>query len=65
MLGGIVFFTHQLGSFLGIWLGGYLYDLMGSYDPVWWIGVALGIFAALIHWPIEDKPVTRPVSVVS
>lgn len=62
MLGGIVFFTHQLGSFLGIWLGGYLYDLMGSYDPVWWIGVALGIFAALIHWPIEDKPVIRPVS---
>ena len=65
MLGGIVFFTHQLGSFLGIWLGGYLYDLMGSYDPVWWIGVALGLFAALIHWPIEDKPVMRPVSAVS
>jgi MFS family permease len=65
MLGGIVFFTHQLGSSLGIWLGGYLFDTTGSFDPVWWIGVALGIFAALIHWPIEDKPVMRPVSAFS
>ncbi len=60
LLGGIVFFTHQLGSFLGIWLGGYLFDLTGSFEPVWWIGVALGLFAAAIHWPIVDKPVARP-----
>ncbi|MEE8365003.1 MAG: MFS transporter, partial [Gammaproteobacteria bacterium] len=51
MLGGIVFFSHQLGSFLGVWLGGVLYDRTGSYDVVWWIGVALGIFAAVVHWP--------------
>lgn len=56
MLGGIVFFSHQIGSFLGVWLGGYLYDLYGSYDTVWWLGVALGIFAALVHWPIVEAP---------
>jgi MFS family permease len=61
MLGGIVFFSHQIGSFLGVWLGGYLYDRFGSYDPVWWLGVALGIFAAVVHWPIQEKPVERPV----
>jgi len=61
MLGGIVFFSHQIGSFLGVWLGGYLYDHFGSYDTVWWLGVALGIFAAIVHWPIQEKPVERPV----
>ncbi len=61
MLGGIVFFTHQIGSFLGVWLGGYLYDIYGSYNPVWWLGVALGIFAAVVHWPIKEKPVDRPL----
>ena len=59
MLGGIVFFSHQIGSFLGVWLGGYLYDRFGTYDPVWWFGVALGIFAAIVHWPIQEKPVER------
>jgi MFS family permease len=59
MLGGIVFLSHQIGSFLGVWLGGYLYDLYGSYDPVWWLGVALGIFAAIVHWPIREAPVER------
>ena len=60
MLGGIVFLSHQVGSFLGVWLGGYLYDKFGSYDPVWWLGVALGIFAAIVHWPIQERAVDRP-----
>ncbi|WP_442935590.1 MFS transporter [Nitratireductor sp. CH_MIT9313-5] len=59
MLGGLVFFSHQIGSFLGVWMGGYLYDRFGSYDPVWWLGVALGVFAAVVHWPIREKPVER------
>ncbi|MDX3927330.1 MAG: MFS transporter [Shinella sp.] len=60
LLGGVVFLSHQIGSFLGVWMGGYLYDHFGSYDPVWWLGVALGIFAAIVHWPIEEKGVQRP-----
>jgi MFS family permease len=56
MLMGIVFFSHQVGAFLGVWLGGRLYDQTGSYDVVWWIGVALGIFAAVVHWPIQERP---------
>jgi predicted MFS family arabinose efflux permease len=59
LLGGLVFLSHQIGSFLGIWLGGYLFDHYGTYDPVWWIGVALGIFAALVHWPIQERQVER------
>ncbi len=54
---GIVFFSHQVGSSIGIWLGGYLYDTTGSYDVVWWAGVALGLGSALIHWPIDEKRV--------
>lgn len=62
MLGGMVFFAHQLGSFLGVWLGGFLYDRSGTYDVVWWISVALGIFAAVMHWGIKEEPVTRLVA---
>ena len=51
---GIVFLGHQLGSFLGAWLGGYVYDATGNYDIVWWIAVALGIVAAALHWPIRE-----------
>ena len=61
---GIVFLSHQLGSFLGVWLGGYLYDRTGSYDLVWWTGVGLSIAAALIHVPINERPLRRvlPIS---
>lgn len=59
MLGGFVFFSHQIGSFLGAWLGGRLYDSTGSYDIVWWIAVALGIAAAIINLPIREQPVAR------
>ena len=56
---GLVFLSHQIGSFVGVWLGGYLYDRTGSYDPVWWLGVAFGIAAALIHMPIDERPIRR------
>ncbi|MCJ8140687.1 MFS transporter [Falsirhodobacter halotolerans] len=52
---GIVFFSHQLGGFLGVWLGGALYDLYGNYTLVWWIGVGVGAFSALIHLPIRER----------
>ncbi len=56
---GIVFFGHQVGAFLGAWLGGTLYDASGSYEVVWWMAVALGVFAGLIHMPIREAPVRR------
>ena len=56
---GFVFLSHQFGSFLGVWLGGYMFDRSGSYDVVWWLGVALGLFAALVHLPINERPVAR------
>lgn len=59
MLGGFVFFSHQVGSFMGVWLGGLLYDRTGSYDIVWYISIALGIFAALVNWPIREHPIQR------
>ena len=59
MLGGFVFFSHQIGSFLGVWLGGVLYDRTGSYDIVWYITIALGIFAGLINLPVREAPIQR------
>ncbi len=52
---GIVFFSHQLGSFLGVWLGGALYDLHGDYTLVWWVGVGVGLFSAIVHLPIREQ----------
>ena len=58
---GIVFFSHQLGSFLGVWLGGALYDIYGTYSHVWWVGVAIGAFSAIVHLPIkENRTVAAP-----
>jgi predicted MFS family arabinose efflux permease len=59
MLSGFVFFSHQVGSFLGVWLGGYLYTLQGSYSTVWLITIALGVVAALVNLPINEKPIAR------
>lgn len=56
---GIVFFSHQVGAFFGAWLGGLNYDLQGNYDGVWLLSIALGLLAALIHWPIGDRPLPR------
>ncbi|HEY2189712.1 MAG TPA: MFS transporter [Caldimonas sp.] len=62
MLGGFVFLSHQVGSFLGVWLGGRLYDATGSYDVVWWIAVALGVLAALVNLPINERAILRPAA---
>lgn len=59
MLFGFVFFSHQVGSFFGVWLAGRLYDATGSYTAMWWISIALGLFSAAVHWPIQEKPVAR------
>jgi MFS family permease len=59
MLAGIVFFSHQVGSFLGVWLGGYLYTSTGSYDMVWGIAIALGVMSGLINLPINERPLVR------
>ncbi|MDT8991024.1 MFS transporter [Curvibacter sp. APW13] len=59
MLGGFVFFSHQIGSFMGVWLGGYLYDRTGSYDVVWYMAIALGVFAALVNLPVRESAIAR------
>lgn len=59
MLFGFVFFSHQVGSFMGLWLAGRIYDVTKSYDLMWWICIGLGLFAAFIHWPIREKPTAR------
>jgi predicted MFS family arabinose efflux permease len=60
MLSGFTFFSHQIGSFLGAWLGGKLYDTTGSYDIVWYLSIALGIVAGLINLPIDEREIKRP-----
>ncbi len=59
MLGGFVFLSHQIGSFLGVWMGGKLYDATGNYDLVWWIAVALGLFAAIANLPVKERAIER------
>jgi predicted MFS family arabinose efflux permease len=59
MLSGFVFFSHQIGSFMGVWLGGLLYDRTGSYDIVWYIAIVLGVFAALVNLPVRETPIAR------
>jgi MFS family permease len=62
MLGGFAFFSHQIGSFMGVWLGGYLYDKTGSYDIVWYISIGLGVFAALVNLPVREAAIERAAS---
>ena len=59
MLSGFIFFSHQIGSFMGVWLGGFLYDRTGSYDIVWYIAIALGVLAALVNLPVRETPIHR------
>ena len=61
---GIVFLSHQVGGFLGVWLGGLLFDRTGDYTIIWWIAIVLGLVAALIHWPIDEKAVVRTAPTV-
>ncbi|MEM5469096.1 MFS transporter [Celeribacter marinus] len=59
---GIVFFSHQLGAFLGVWLGGRLYDIYGNYTAVWWVGVGVGAFSAIVHLPIKEVPLGQRIA---
>ncbi|HUD34898.1 MAG TPA: MFS transporter, partial [Variovorax sp.] len=59
MLSGFVFLSHQVGSFLGVWLGGFLYDRTGSYDIVWYIAIGLGVLAGLVNLPIRENAIAR------
>ena len=59
MLFGFAFFSHQVGGFLGVWLGGLVFEHSGSYNPVWWLSVLFGVLSALINLPIVEKPAPR------
>ena len=61
MLSGFAFFSHQVGGFLGVWLGGFVFERTGSYDTVWWLSVLFGVLSAVINLPIVEKPVERPI----
>jgi MFS family permease len=63
MLYGFAFFSHQVGGFLGVYLGGVLYEAYGNYNLVWWLSIALGVASAVINLPIEERPVERPIAV--
>jgi MFS family permease len=65
MLGGFVFFSHQIGSFMGVWLGGYLYDVNGNYQMVWYLSIALGVFAALVNLPVREAPLQRKTAIAA
>jgi MFS family permease len=56
---GMVFFSHQIGSFMGVWLGGRIYDQTGSYDGIWWAGIVVGVLAGIVHIPINENPLAR------
>ena len=59
---GIIFLSHQLGSFVGVALGGYFYDIYGSYELVWWVGIGVGAFSAIIHLPVKETPIDQRIS---
>ncbi|WP_118133334.1 MFS transporter [Oceanicella sp. SM1341] len=59
---GVIFLSHQIGGFLGVWLGGTLYDRYGSYDVVWWVGIGVGAFSAIVHLPVREKPLLAPAA---
>jgi predicted MFS family arabinose efflux permease len=65
MLFGFAFFSHQVGGFLGVWLGGLVFEHTGSYDAVWWLSILLGLLSAAINLPIVEKPVARPLAVAA
>jgi predicted MFS family arabinose efflux permease len=62
MLGGFIFLSHQVGSFLGVWLGGYMYDRFGSYDLVWYLAIALGVFSAAVNLLVREGPIVRKMA---
>jgi predicted MFS family arabinose efflux permease len=62
MLFGFAFFSHQVGGFLGVWLGGLAFERTGSYNSVWWLSVLFGLLSAVINLPIVEKPVARPAA---
>jgi predicted MFS family arabinose efflux permease len=59
LLFGFVFLSHQVGAFIGVWLGGAIYDATGAYDAMWWLSIALGVFAAVVHLPISERQAPR------
>jgi len=64
MLYGMVFLSHQVGSFIGAWAGGFVYDMTGTYDLVWWLTILTGLFAFVVHWMInEEAEEARPAPV--
>jgi predicted MFS family arabinose efflux permease len=62
MLGGFIFLSHQLGSFLGVWLGGYMYDVFGSYDLVWYLAIGLGVFSGVVNLMVREAPISRQLA---